>query len=142
MAPEQVEGKKVGPATDVYGLGTILYSCCASARRIAEPMTRTPCGGSWPTSQSRRAVAAPRSRADLEAICLKCLEKHPARRYRSARDLADDLDRFLAGEPTKARPRGWWEKVRRTARRHPAALVRPGGRRGLCHDSPGGPLEV
>src|SRR4029077_10106330 len=60
---------------------------------------------------------------DLEAICLKCLEKDPARRYRSAGDLRDDLNRFLAGEPTFARPPGRWTKLRGKARRHPAKLV-------------------
>ncbi|MGP0068587.1 MAG: WD40 repeat domain-containing serine/threonine-protein kinase [Isosphaeraceae bacterium] len=123
MAPEQVEGKKVGPATDVYGLGTILYSLLC---------LRPPHRGTNDPDTLRRVVAnepvpprhgRPEIPRDLEAICLKCLEKDPARRYRSARDLADDLGRFLAGEPTNARPRGQWDKVRRTARRHPASLV-------------------
>ncbi len=122
MAPEQVEGKKVGPATDVYGLGTILYSLLC---------LRPPHRGTNDPDTLRRVVAEepvpprhgrPEIPRDLEAVCLKCLEKDPARRYRSARDLADDLGRFLAGEPTNARARGQWEKVRRTARRHPVAL--------------------
>jgi eukaryotic-like serine/threonine-protein kinase len=123
MAPEQVEGKKVGLATDVYGLGTILYSMLCR---------RPPHHGANDPDTLRRVVAdelvPPRRRCpeiprDLEAICLKCLEKDPARRYPSARELASDLDRFLNGEPTRARPPGWSETIRRKARRHPAGLV-------------------
>jgi WD40 repeat protein/serine/threonine protein kinase len=122
MAPEQVEGNKVGPATDVYGLGTILYSllCLRPPHRgtnAPDTLRRVVADAPVPPRRGRSEI--PR---DLEAICLKCLEKDPARRYRSARDLADDVGRFLAGEPTNARPRGHWEKLNRTARRHPAAL--------------------
>jgi serine/threonine protein kinase len=123
IAPEQVEGKKVGPATDVYGLGTILYSMLCR---------RPPHRGTNDPDTLRRVIAdepvpprhgRPEIPRDLEAICMRCLEKDPARRYRSARDLADDLGRFLSGEPTKARPPNRWERARRTARRHPAILV-------------------
>jgi eukaryotic-like serine/threonine-protein kinase len=123
MAPEQVEGKKVGPATDVYGLGTILYSMLC---------LRPPHRGTNDPDTLRRVVADEPIRPrhgfreiprDLEAICLKCLEKDPARRYRSARELADDLGRFLAGEPTRARPLSRWDIIRRKARQHPAAVA-------------------
>jgi eukaryotic-like serine/threonine-protein kinase len=125
MAPEQAEGKltKIGPPADVYGLGCILY----------ELLTRdTPFCGETQLDTLRHVIAddplPPRRRrpdltVELEAIVLKCLEKDPGRRYPSARELADDLNRFLAGEPIRARPPSPWKKLRRKARRHPAALA-------------------
>ena len=123
MAPEQVEGKKIGPATDVYGLGAILYTMLCD---------RPPHRGATDPDTLRRVLAddliAPRRirpevSRDLEAICLKCLEKEPAHRYGSARELADDLGRCLKGESTYARPWRRWQLMRRNARRHKAALV-------------------
>ncbi len=125
MAPEQAEGKlkAIGPQTDVYGLGCILYELLTGS---------APFRGEGQLDILRQVIAdAPvplrRVRKDtpveLEAIVLKCLEKNPARRVPSARELADDLDRFLAGEPTRARPPGRWERLAKRARRHRVALL-------------------
>ena len=123
MAPEQAEGKKVGPGVDVYGLGAILYALLCRRpphRGQTDLETLQHVVNDEPVAVSRHRRDVPR---DLEAICLKCLEKDPARRYATARALAEDLERFLAGEPVRARVPGAWETLRRKARRHPAAVV-------------------
>ena len=123
MAPEQAEGKKVGPAADVYGLGAILYvllCLCPPHRGKTELETLHQVVNDEPIAPRRRRRDVHR---DLEAICLKCLEKSPGRRYASARALAEDLSRFLNREPIVARPPGLWERLRRRVRRHPAAVV-------------------
>jgi hypothetical protein len=123
MAPEQAmgQGLLIGPPTDVYALGAILYECLTG---------RSPFSGSAATEQMRQAVKQPpvpprrlnrQVPADLQAICLKCLAKDPAQRYRSALALADDLQRFLHDEEVEARPPGWWRRGWRWARRQPTA---------------------
>jgi serine/threonine-protein kinase len=137
MAPEQAEGgtRSATVAADVYGLGAVLYemlagcppfaaaSTAALLRKIAEDeavapsQRRRPSGVNCEEQTSGRMPALP---GDLDAICLKCLEKEPARRYPTAAALADDLERALRGEPIFAQPSTATQRVRKWVRRHPA----------------------
>jgi WD40 repeat protein len=122
MAPEQAGGRghEVGPAADVYALGAILYECLTGRPpfRAATPLeTMLQVLTEEPVPPTRLRPGVP---ADLETVCLTCLAKEPARRYASAEALAEDLGRFLAGEPIRARPLSGLEWAIRWARRRPA----------------------
>jgi serine/threonine protein kinase/formylglycine-generating enzyme required for sulfatase activity len=127
MAPEQTggTGQAVGPATDTYALGAILYELLTG---------RPPFKGATPIDTVMQVVAEDpvpprhlqsRIPRDLETICLKCLHKQPRKRYASAEALADDLKRFLDNEPVLARPTPFWERGAKWVKRRPtsAALV-------------------
>jgi formylglycine-generating enzyme required for sulfatase activity len=124
MAPEQAAGqvRDTGPAADVYALGALLYECLTGRPPFEGPqhVVLVSVLHDEPAPPSRRGAKAP---ADLETICLKCLRKEPARRYASAEELANDLRRFQAGEPIRARPVGAVERTWKWARRRPAAAA-------------------
>jgi formylglycine-generating enzyme required for sulfatase activity len=124
MAPEQAAGKvrDTGPAADVYALGALLYQCLTGRPSFDGPqhLVLVSVLNDEPVPPSRLATKVP---ADLETICLKCLSKEPARRYASAEELANDLRRFQAGEPIRARPVGAVERTWKWARRRPAAAA-------------------
>lgn len=121
MAPEQVSSKygEVGPPADIHALGVILYEALTGripyrADTLEGTLSRILCDQAEPPSKHEPGI--PR---DLEAICLKCLEKRPNHRYMAAVELAEDLRRFLDGRPTLARPLTPWVRGWRWCARNP-----------------------
>ncbi len=128
MSPEQASGsvREAGPKSDVYSLGAILYEMLAGVPpfRAQTPLeTLRKLLNEEPEQPSRRTPKVPR---DLETICLRCLEKSPERRYGSAKELAEDLDRFLNFESIRARPLTAPERVWRWCRRKTSLAIAVG----------------
>jgi tRNA A-37 threonylcarbamoyl transferase component Bud32 len=128
MSPEQAAGKsaETGVACDVYSLGAVLYALVTG---------RPPFQAATPVDTLMQVLSqepvtprqlTPRMSADLETVVLKCLEKSPGRRYKSAHELAEELQRYLRGEPILARPISRTERLWRWCRRYPARAVAAG----------------
>src|SRR5262245_12812710 len=145
MAPEQAAGRvrEIGPAVDVYALGAILYELLTGRPPFQSDtwsQTVQQVLHDDPVAPSRIQPDVPR---DLETVCLKCLEKEPGRRYASAAELADDLSKFLDGQPIAAVPLSEKEQLARFAARDDYQLLEEIGRgpRSVVYRALSGPLK-
>jgi tetratricopeptide (TPR) repeat protein len=121
MAPEQADGRsnEAGPTVDVYALGGILYQLLTGRPPFQAPTVQETLElvrSAEPTPPRQLQPNLPR---DLQTICLKCLAKEPSSRYASAQELAEDLRRFLAGEPIRAHPATFTDRLGKWVNRRP-----------------------
>src|SRR2546423_1655320 len=122
MAPEQAAGeqRKLSNATDVYGLGAVLYQLLTDHPPFAGGTTYETIKLLLDTEPRQPRLLNPKIDRDLSTICLKCLEKDPQRRYPSALALAEALERWLNHEPIRARRTGVFTHARKWVRRNPS----------------------
>ncbi len=125
MAPEQAEGENeaVSSATDVYGIGAVLYQLLTGQPPFAGGTTYETIKLLLDTEPRQPRLLNPKIDRDLSTICLKCLEKDPKRRYPSALALAEDLERWLKHEPIRARHTGVFARGGKWVRRKPTSAL-------------------
>ncbi len=125
MAPEQAAGNNAGvtSATDIYGLGAVLYQLLTGHPPFAAGTTYETVRLVLDTEPRQPRLWSPKIDRDLATICLKCLDKDPRRRYASALALAEDLERWLKHEPIRARRTGLVTRGRKWVRRNPSIAV-------------------
>src|SRR5437773_8528853 len=125
MAPEQAVGNnaRVSSATDIYGLGAVLYQLLTGQPPFAGGTTYETIKLLLDTEPRQPRLLNPKVDRDLSTICLKCLEKDPQRRYSSALALAEDLERWLKHEPISARRTGLFTRGKKWVRRNPTSAL-------------------
>ena len=123
-APEQFDGRRITTATDVYGLGVVLYELLLGMRPGTDGTTRASDSASQTNGTVRSRQELRRFlRGDVDNILRRALAREPSERYPSAGDLAADIRRFLAGQPVHAHPPSRWYRGKKFVRRHRFAVV-------------------